>query len=90
LQNIIRIIKSRRMRWAGHVAHMRANRNAYRVLREREEGKRPIERPRRGWEADSRMDFREIGWAGMDWIHLIQDWDQWRTFVYTVMNLQVP
>jgi hypothetical protein len=87
--SIIRIIKSRRMRWAGHVARM-GEKNACRILVGKPEGKRPLERPRRRWEDNIRMDLREIGWRGMDWIDLAQDRDQWRAFVSTVMNLRVP
>jgi hypothetical protein len=54
------------------------------------EGKRPLGRPRRSWEYNIRMDFREIGWEVSDWIHLIQDRDQWRSLVNTVMNLRGP
>jgi hypothetical protein len=62
--DIIRQIKSRRMRWAGHVARMGEGRNVYRVLMGRPEGKRPLERPRRRWEDGIKMDLREIGWGG--------------------------
>jgi hypothetical protein len=65
-------------------------RNAYRILVGKPEGKRPLGRPRRKWEDNIRMDLREIGWGGMDWIDLVQDRDQWRTLVNTVMNLRVP
>jgi hypothetical protein len=88
--SIIRIIKPRRMRWAGHVARMGEKRNAYRMLVGKPEGKRPLERPRRRWEDNIRMDLREIGWGGMDWIDLAQDRDQWRALVNTIMNLRVP
>jgi hypothetical protein len=88
--SVIRIIKSRRMRWAGHVACMREKRNAYRILVGKLEGKRPIGRPRCRWENNIKMDLREIGWGGMDWIDLAQDRDQWRAVVNTVMNLRVP
>jgi hypothetical protein len=88
-QNIIRIIKSRRMRWAGHVARMEEKRNEYRILMGKQEGKRPLGRPRRRWEANINMDLREIGWGGMDSIDLAQDRDQWRALVNTVMNLRV-
>jgi hypothetical protein len=84
--SIIRIIKSRRMRWTGHVAQVGVKRNAYRIL----VGKRPLGRPRCRWKNNIRMDLREIGWGGMDWIDLAQDRDQWRALVNTVMNLQVP
>jgi hypothetical protein len=87
--NIIRQIKSRRMRWAGHVAHMGEGRNVYRVLVGKPEGKRPLERPRHRWEDGIKIDLREIGWGGVEWIHLAQDRDLWRALVNTVKNLQV-
>jgi transcription termination factor 2 len=91
LPNIIRMIKSRRMRWAGHVARMGETRNAYRLLVAEAEGeKKTLERPRRGWLDNTKMDLREIGWDGRDWIELAQDRDQWRDLVKTVMNLRVP
>jgi hypothetical protein len=85
--SIIRIIKSRRMRWARHVALVGDKRNAYRILVGKPEGKRPLGRPRRRWEDNIKMDLREIGWGGMEWIHVAQDSDQWKAFVNTVMNL---
>jgi hypothetical protein len=69
---------------------MLEKRNAYKVLVGKPEGKRPVGRPRRRWEDNIKMDLREIGWSGMDWIDLAQDRDQWRAFVNTVMNLRVP
>jgi hypothetical protein len=90
LPNIIRIIKSRRMRWAGHVARMGEPRNAYRILVGKPEGKRPLGRPERKWVDNIKMDLREIGWDGMDLIELAQNRDQWRALVNTVMNLRVP
>jgi hypothetical protein len=87
---IIRMIKSRRMRWAGHVAQMGEKRNAYRILVGMPEGKRPLGRPRRRWVDNVKMDLREIGWDGGDWIDLAQDRDQWRALVKAVMNLRVP
>jgi hypothetical protein len=87
--SIIRMIKSRRMKWAGHVARM-GKRSAYRILVGKPEGKRPLGRPRRRWEDNIRMDLREIGWGGLEWINLAQDRDQWRALVNTVMNLRVP
>jgi hypothetical protein len=83
-------MKSRRMRWAGHVARMQEKRNAYRILVGKPESKRPLVRPRRSWVDTIKMDLREIGWDGMDWIDLAQDRDQWRALVNTVMNLRVP
>jgi hypothetical protein len=88
-QSIIRMFKSRRMRWAGHVARME-KRTAYRILVEKPEGKRPLGRPRRRWVEDIKMDLREIGWDSMDCIDLAQDRDQWRALLNTVMNLRVP
>ncbi|KAJ4432150.1 hypothetical protein ANN_20766 [Periplaneta americana] len=88
--DIIRNIKSRRLRWAGHVARMGESRNAYRVLVGRPEGKRPLGRPRRRWENNIKMDLREVGYGGRDWINLAQDRDQWRAYVRAAMNLRVP
>jgi hypothetical protein len=84
------MIKSRRMRWAMHVARMEETRNAYGILVGKLEGKRPLGRPRRRWVHNIKMDLRDIGWDGMDWIKLAQDRDQWRALVNTVMNLRVP
>jgi hypothetical protein len=88
--NIIRMIKSRRMRWAGHVARMGTKRNAYRILVGKPEGKRPLGRPRRRWVDNIKIDLREIGWDGMGWIDLAQDRDKWRALVNMEMNLRVP
>jgi hypothetical protein len=88
--NFVRVIKSRRMRWAGHVARMGEGRGVYRVLVGRPEVKRPLGRPRRKWEDNIKMDLREIGIDGENWIQLDQDWIQWLAFVNTVMNLRVP
>jgi hypothetical protein len=87
--DIIRQIKSRRMRWAGHVARMGEGRNLYRVLVGKPGGRRPLGRPRRRWEDGIRMDLEEIGWGGVEWIHLAQDRDRWRALVNAVMNLRV-
>jgi hypothetical protein len=86
---IIRQIKSRRMRWAGHVARTGEGRNVYRVLVGKPEGKRPLGRPRRRWEDGIKMDLREIGCGGVEWIQLAQDRDGWRAVVNAVMNLRV-
>ena len=88
--NIVRVIKSRRMRWAGHVARMRAGTGVYRVLVGKPEGRRPLGRPRRRWEDTIRMDFREVGCGCVDWMELAQDRDRWRALVSAVMNLRVP
>jgi hypothetical protein len=88
--NIVRVVKSRRMRWAGHVARMGEGRGAYRVLVGRPEGRRPFGRPRRRWEDNIKMDLGEIGIDGANWIQLAQDRVQWRAFVNMVMNLRVP
>jgi hypothetical protein len=85
---IIRIIKSRRMRWAGHVERMGEKRNAYRLLVGKPEGKRPLGRPRRRWVDNIRMDLGEVGWG--DWIGLAQDRNRWRALVNSVLNLRVP
>jgi hypothetical protein len=89
-QTIIRMIKSRRMRWAGHVARMGAKRNAYGILVGRPEEKIPLGRPRHKWMENIKMDLTEIGWCGMDWIDLIKDRDQWRALMSTVMNHRDP
>jgi hypothetical protein len=88
--NYFESIKSRRMRWAGHVARMGETRNTYRILVGKPEGKRPLGRPICGWVDNIKMDLRKIGWDGMDCIELAQDRDQWRALVNTVMNLRVP
>jgi hypothetical protein len=88
--NIVRVIKSRRLRWVGHVARMTEGRGVYKVFVVRPEGKRPLGRPRLRWEYNIKMDLREIGIDGANWIQLDQDRVQWRAFVYTVMNLRVP
>jgi hypothetical protein len=87
--NIIRQIKSRRMRWTEHVARMGEGRKVYRVLMGKPEGKRPLGRPRRRWEDGIRMDLKEIGWGSVDWIQLAQDRNRWRALVNTVMDLRV-
>jgi hypothetical protein len=88
--SIIRIIKSRRMRWAGHVARMGEKRNVYRLLVGKPDGKRPLGRPRRRWLDNIRMDLGEVGWGDVDWIGLAQDRNRWRTHVYLVLDLRVP
>jgi len=87
--NIVRVIKSRRMRWPGHVARMGEEMGVYRVLLGKPEGRRPLGRPRRRW-VDIKMDLQEVGCGYMDWIGLAQDRDKGRTLVSAVMNLRVP
>ena len=88
--NIVRVIKSRRMRWAGHVVHMSEERGVYRVLVGKPEGKRPLGRPRHRWVDNIRMDLQEVGCGYMDWIGRAQDRDRWRTLVSAVLNIGVP
>jgi hypothetical protein len=88
--SIIRIIKSRRMRWVGHVARMGEKRNAFRLLVRKPEGKRPLARPRRRWEDNIRMDLGEVGWSDVDWIGLARDRNRWRALVNSVLKLRVP
>jgi hypothetical protein len=87
--NIVRVINSRRMRWAGHVTRMGEERGVYWVLVGRPEGKRQLGRPRRRWEDNIKMDPREIGIDGANWIRLAEDRVQWRALVSTEMNLRV-
>jgi hypothetical protein len=84
---MIRVIKSIRMRLVGHVARMGEKRNAYRILVGKPEGKRPLGRPRRRWVDNIKMDLREMGLDGVDWIYMAQDRDKWRALVNTVLNL---
>jgi len=88
--NIVRVIKSRRMRWAGHVARMGEDRGLYRILVGKPEGKSPLGRPRCRWVDNTRTDLQEVGCRYVDWIGLAQDRDRWRTLVSAVMNLRVP
>ena len=85
-----RVIKSRRMRWAGHVARMGQKRGVYRVLVRKYEGKRPLGRHRRRWEDNIKLDLQEVGCGSMDWIELAKDRDRRRALVNAVMNLRVP
>ena len=87
--NIMRVIKSLRMRWAGHVARMGEERGVYRVFVGKPEGKRPMGRPRRRWVDNIRMDLQEVGCGHMDWIGLAQVSDRWRMLVSAVMKLWV-
>ena len=86
----VRVIKSRGMRWAGHVARMGEEKGVYRVLVGKPEGRRPLGRPRSRWVDNIRMDLEEVGCGYMDWIGLAQDRDRWRKLVSAVMNLRVP
>ena len=85
----MQVVKSRRMRWASHVARMGEGRGVHRVLVGKPEGRRPLGRPRRRWEDNVKMDLQEVGGGG-DWMELAQDRDRWWVLVNTVMNFRVP
>ena len=85
-----RVIKPRRMRWAGHVACLWERRGLYRMLVGKPEGKKPLERPRRRWEDNIKMDLQQVGCGVVDWIELAQDRDRWRALLTVVMNLRFP
>jgi hypothetical protein len=87
--NIIRMLKSRRMRWMGHAVHMKI-RNSYNILVGKPEGKRPLGRPRYRWKDNIKMFVTETGLDSVGWIHLAQDGDQWQALVNTVVNLWLP
>ena len=87
--SIVRVIKSRRMSWAGHVASMEEGRGVHKVLVGKPEGKRPLGRTRLRWEDNIKMDLREVGRGCGDWMELAQDRDRWRALVSTVMNFRV-
>ena len=87
--NIVWVIKSRRMRWVGHVAHMGERRGIYRDLVGKAEGKRPLGKPKCRWEYNIKMDLQEVGHEGMDWIELAEDTDRWWALGNVVMNLRV-
>jgi len=89
LPNIVRVVKSRRMRWAGHVARMEEDRDVQRVLVGKPEGKRPLGRPRRKWEDNIKMDLQEVEGGRRDWMELAQDRDRWRALVGTVRDFRV-
>ena len=88
--NIVQVIKSRRMRWTGHVVSMGERKVVYRVLVGRPEGERPLGRSRRRWEDNIKIDLHEVECGGMDWIELPQDNDKWQALVNTVMNIWGP
>jgi len=88
--NIVRVIKSRRIKWAGHVARMGERRGVHSVLVGNHERKRPLCRPRLGWEDNIEMDLQDVGCGGMDWIELAQGRDRWRALVNAVMDFRVP
>ena len=90
LPNIVRVVKSRRLRWAGHVARMGEGRGVYRVLVGKSEGKKPLGRPRRRWEGNIKMDLQEVRGDCEDWMELAPDRERWRALVSTVINLRVP
>ena len=89
LPNIVRVVNTRRMKWAGHVARMGEGRGVHRVLVGKPKGKRPLWRPRRRWK-DIKMALQEVGGSCGDWMELAQDRDRWRALVSTVRNLRVP
>jgi hypothetical protein len=90
LPNIVRVVKSRRMRWAGHVARMEEERGVHRVLVGKPEGKRLLGRPRRRWEDNIKMYLQEVKGGRGDWMELAQDRDRWRALVGTVRDFRVP
>jgi hypothetical protein len=90
LPNIVRVVKSRRMRWAGHVARVGEGRGVHRVLVGKPEGKRPMGRPRRIWEDNIKTNLQEVGLGYGDWMELAQDRDKWWALVIAVMNFRVP
>jgi len=90
LPNIVRVVKSRRMCWAVHVARMGEGRGVHRFLVGKPEGKRPLGRPRRRREDAIKMDVQEVGGGCGDWMELAQDRESWRALVNTVMNIRVP
>jgi hypothetical protein len=89
LPNIVQVVKSRRMRWAGYVARMGEWRGVHRVLVGKPEGTRPLGRPRRRWEDNIKRDLQEVGGGCGNWMERAQERDRWRALVSTVMNLRV-
>jgi hypothetical protein len=91
LPNIVRVVKSRRTRWAGHVVRMGEDRGVHRVLVGKPEGERPLGRPRRRWEDNIKMDLQEVEGGGRgDWMEMAKDRDRWRALVGTVRDFQSP
>ena len=86
----MRVVKSRRMRWAGHVARMDEDRGVHSLLVGKPEVKRPLERPRRRWEDNIKMDLQEVGGGRGDWMELAQDREKWRALVGMVRDFRVP
>jgi hypothetical protein len=87
--SIVRIMKSRRMRWAEHEARLGEKRNTYRLLVGKPEGRRRLERPRRRWVDNIRLNLVEVEWGDVDWIGLAQNKERWRALVNSVLNLLV-
>jgi len=87
---IVRVVKSRRMKWTGHVASMRERTGVYRVMVGKPDKKSPLGRPRRRWEDKIKMNLQEVRCGCRDWIELAQDRDSWRAFVNAVMKLRIP
>jgi hypothetical protein len=90
LPNIVRVVKSRRRRWAGYVARLGAGRRVHRVLVGKREGKRPVGRNRRKWEHNIKRDLEEVEGVSGDWMERAEDMNSWPAFVSTVMNIRVP
>jgi hypothetical protein len=90
IPNIIRVIKSRIMRWEGHIARMGEGRGVCRILVGRPDGRRPLGRPRHRWEDNIKMNLQEVRLGDMDWIYMVQDRDRWPAVVSAVMNIQFP
>jgi hypothetical protein len=90
LPTIVRVVKWRRMRWAGHVARMGEDRGVHRVLVGKPEEKRPLDKPKRRWKDNIKMDVQEVGSDRGDWMELAQDRDRWRALMGTMRNFRVP
>ena len=88
-EDIIRIVKSRRLRWAGHVTRMGNERGAWKLLVGKPEGKHPVGRPRMRWENNINHDLRVVDYTGEDWKILAEDREVWRAYIHAVVNLRV-